>query len=91
MENFNIAEWKKNFLNENTQENKLSVHEVYEVYCEDEEGNERLFIFRSKEAFDGELGESLRDDFIIVHQGYANVNLTDADYQFILEKGWILW
>jgi len=92
MENFNLKKFLvENQLTTNSKVNNLTVHEVYEVYIEDEQGNENLVMFRSKQAFDGELGESLRDNYSIEHQGYANVNLTDADYQFLQEKGFMVY
>jgi hypothetical protein len=69
----------------------MDVRKVYEVYVEDHDGNERLYIFKSKESFQSSLGDFINNNYQITHEGYSNVNLTNYDYQDILKKGYILY
>lgn len=69
----------------------MDVYKVYEVYVEDHDGNERLYIFKSERDFQSPLGDFIQNNYQITHEGYANVNLTHLDYQDILDKGYILY
>jgi len=67
MENFNIAEWKKNFLNENTQEK-------YQVVFHDYSGQDEPY---TEQFFDS---ESDAEDFVIAHEWEEDVQDWEGNY-----------
>jgi hypothetical protein len=70
----------------------LKTVKIYEVYVETDD-MEGTYAFESKESFNSSLGDFIRDDadFIISHEGYANVNLSDKELSEIKKVGFIFY